>query len=97
MKRRTVLVGAAVLAIACLGIWLSRPADPPEPAIGARDVGRLVRRPSRDPAGAGVLSDDADAAVRAIGPAAVPTLLAWVPALRTRRSVGTPRSCWSGA
>ncbi|MGO9468319.1 MAG: HEAT repeat domain-containing protein [Isosphaeraceae bacterium] len=78
MKRKTVVVGAAVLASAGLGIWFSRPVGPREPVYQGKALSAWLDDRRATPQGPVVLSDQAVAAVRAIGPAAVPTLLAWL-------------------
>jgi HEAT repeat protein len=78
MKRRTVLVGAAMFAVGSLGVWLSRPGSPPEPAYRGKTLGAWLDDRRETPRGQVVLSDEAVAAVRALGPKAVPTLLGWL-------------------
>jgi len=78
MKRRTVVVGAAMLALASLGVWLSRPGVPPEPSYRGRTLGAWLDERRATPQGPVVLSDEAVAAVRALGPEALPTLLTWL-------------------
>ena len=78
MKRPIVLVGAAVLAVASLGVWLSRPGSPPEPAYRGKTLSAWLDDRRATPQGPVVLSDEAAAAVRALGPKAVPTLLGWL-------------------
>ncbi len=78
MKRRTVVVGAAVLAIASLGVWLPRPGGPPAPAYRGKTLGAWLDDRRATPYGPVVLSDEAVTAVRALGPEAVPTLLTWL-------------------
>lgn len=78
LKRRAVLVGAAVLVVASLGVWLSRPGGPPEPVYRGKTLSAWLDDRRATPQGPVVLSDEAIAAVRALGPEAVPTLLAWL-------------------
>jgi len=78
LKRRAVVVGAAVLAGAALAVWLSRSSGPPEPVNRGKALSAWLDDRRATPQGPVVLSDDAVAAVRALGPEAVPTLLAWL-------------------
>lgn len=78
MKRRVAAVGAAVFAVAALGVWSSRPGGPPEPVYRGKTLSAWLDDRRATPYGAVVLSDEAVAAVRAIGPEAIPTLLAWL-------------------
>jgi HEAT repeats len=78
MKQRTVVVGVAVLAIASLGVWLLRPGGPPEPAYQGKTLGAWLDDRRATPQGPVVLSDEAVAAVRAVGAEAVPTLVYWL-------------------
>ena len=78
MRRRAIIIGFAVLAVAALGLWLSSPADPPEPVYRGKTLGAWLDDLRPTPYGPVVLSDEAVAAVRAIGPRAVPSLLAWL-------------------
>jgi len=78
MKRRAVVVGAAVLAGAALAVWLSRSGGPPEPVYGGKALSAWLDDRRATPKGPVLLSDEAVAAVRALGPEAVPTLLAWL-------------------
>jgi hypothetical protein len=78
MKRRAVVVGAAVLAVAALGVGLSRPGGPPEPVYRGKPLSAWLDDRRATPQGPVVLSDEAIAAVRVLGPEAVPTLLAWL-------------------
>jgi len=78
MKRRAVVVGAAVLAGAALAVWLSRSGGPPEPVYRGKALSAWLDDRRATPQGPVVLTDEAVAAVRALGPEAVPTLLAWL-------------------
>ena len=78
MKRRVVVLGAAVLGAAIAGVWWSRPGGPPEPVYRGKTLGAWLDERRKTPTGPVVLTDEAEAAVRAIGPKAVPTLLAWL-------------------
>lgn len=78
MKRRIVVLGAAVLAAAAAAVWWSRPGGPPEPVYRGKTLGAWLDERRKAPMGPVVLTDEAEAAVRAIGPKAVPTLLAWL-------------------
>jgi HEAT repeat protein len=78
MKRRAVEVGAAVLAVASLGVWMARPGEPPEPVYQGKTLGAWLDDRRATPEGPVLLTDEAAAAVRAIGPQAIPTLLAWI-------------------
>ncbi len=72
------MVGAAVLGSAALAVWLSRPAGPPEPVYQGKALSAWLDDRRATPQGPVLLSNEAVAAVRAIGPEAVPTLLAWL-------------------
>jgi len=78
MKRRACVVGAAVFVAAALAVWLSRPGAPPEPVYRGKTLGAWLDDRRATPQGPVVLSDEAVAAVRALGPKAVPPLLAWL-------------------
>ncbi len=78
MNRRAVGVGVAIVAVAALGVWLSRPGGPPEPVYRGKTLGAWLDDRRATPYGPVVLSDEAVAAVRALGPEAVPTLLTWL-------------------
>src|SRR4051794_979114 len=78
MNRRAVAVGVAVIAIAALGVWMARPGGPPEPVYRGKTLGTWLDDRRATPYGPVVLTDEAVAAVRAIGPEAVPTLLTWL-------------------
>jgi HEAT repeats/HEAT repeat len=78
LKRRVIAVGATVLAVAALGAWLSLQGFPPEPVYQGKTLSVWLDDRRTTPGGPVVLSDDAVAAVRAIGPEAVQTLLAWL-------------------
>jgi hypothetical protein len=84
MKRRTVVVGAALLAVAALGVWLSLLARPREPVYRGRALSAWLDDLQTRPDGSTYLPDKSVAAVRAIGPEALPTLLRW---LRERDSL----------
>ena len=77
-KRRVTATGAVVIAVAALGSWWFRSGDPPEPVYGGKTLGAWLDDRRSTPQGPVVLSDEAAAAVRAMGPEAVPTLLAWL-------------------
>jgi HEAT repeats/HEAT repeat len=91
MNRRAVGVGVAVAAVAALGVWLSRPGGPHEPVHRGKTLGAWLDDRRAMPRGPDVLSDEAVAAVRALGPKAIPTLLAW---LRSSDSPVSRRANW---
>lgn len=78
MKRRAVIGCGAVVAVAGLGVWWLRPGDPPEPVYRGKTLSAWLDGRRATPQGPVVLSDEVVAAVRALGPEAVPTLLAWL-------------------
>ena len=71
MTRRAAIVGAAVVAIVALGLWLLCPGDSPEPIYRGKTSAWLDDCRAT-PQGPVVLSDEAVAAVRAIGTRALP-------------------------
>ena len=77
-KRRVAVAGAVVVAVTALGSWWFRSGDPPEPVYGGKTLGAWLDDRRATAQGPVVLSDEAASAVRAIGPEAVPTLLAWI-------------------
>jgi HEAT repeat protein len=77
MKRQAVIVGGALLAVAALVVGLSLPGGTPEPVYRGKTLSAWLDDRHRTTQGPVVLSDEAVAAVRALGPEAVPTLLAW--------------------
>ena len=77
MKRRIAAVGAVVI-VGCVVGWIMRPGMPAEPSYGGKALSAWLDDRRATPQGPVVLSDDAVAAVRALGPAALPTLLAWL-------------------
>lgn len=77
MKRRTILVGATMLGIAALGVGLLRPGGPPDPVYRGKKLSAWLDDRHSMSRGPDALSDEAVAAVRALGPKAIPTLLAW--------------------
>jgi hypothetical protein len=78
MKRRLIVVGVAVFALASVGIWILSPADPPAPVYRGKALSAWLDDRRATPQGPVVLSDEAVAAVRALGPEALPTLLRWI-------------------
>jgi HEAT repeats len=78
MRRRTIIVGVAVLAVASGGTWLLRPGGPPEPTYRGKKLSAWLDEHRATPQGPVVLTDEAVAAVRAMGSEAVPTLLYWL-------------------
>jgi HEAT repeat protein len=78
MRRRRVVIGAAALAVAAAGVWLTRPKGPPEPVYRGKTLSAWLDERRDTGRGPVVLTDEAVAAVRAIGPRAIPTLLAWL-------------------
>ena len=64
MKRRTVLVGAAVLAVLCVGVGFWRPWEPREPSYRGKTLRAWLDDLHTTPGGQVVLSDEAVAAVR---------------------------------
>ena len=78
MKRRIVVGGTIGGAVVALGFWWFSPGDPPEPVYRGRTLSSWLDDRQRTPQGLEVLTSEAVDAVRAIGPAAVPTLLAWL-------------------
>ncbi len=89
MKRRTVLVGATALVIAALGVCLLCPWSPPDPVYRGKKLSAWLDDRHSMPRGPDALSDEAVAAVRALGPKAIPALLAW------HRSSDLPVSRWA--
>lgn len=72
------MVGVAVLAAASVGTWLLRPGGPPEPTYRGKKLGAWLDERRTTTQGPVVLTDEAVAAVRAMGKEAVPTLLYWL-------------------
>lgn len=78
VKRRIVAAGFALLTLAAFLIWLWHPAGPPDPVTRGKPLSVWLDDRRATPQGPEVLSEEALAAVRALGPKAVPTLLAWI-------------------
>ena len=74
MKRRAVVVVAVAAGLA----WALVPGGPPEPTYRGKRLSAWLDEREVTKAGPVVLPDEAERAVRAIGPAAVPTLTAWL-------------------
>ena len=78
MKWRTIVVVAAALVFASLGGWFLFLGGPPEPTYRGKRLSTWLDDLHATPGGQVVLSDEAVAAVQAIGPKAIPTFLFWM-------------------
>jgi hypothetical protein len=84
VRRRTVVVGAAVLAIAALGAWWW-PKSRSEPVYRGKTLSAWLDERYEPYPGSVVLTKEAEGAVRAIGTDAIPWLMNW---LRASDSLG---------
>lgn len=75
---RATLAAACLLPLVALGLWWIRPADPEGPSYEGRTLRQWLDESEQTPNGPTVLSSKAEAAVRALGPRAIPTLLVWL-------------------
>ena len=71
--RRRFWLGLAAIVMLPLLTWVIRPAPIPDPVVRGRPISAWLDRPG--PAG---ISEESVEAVRSLGPAAVPTFLAWL-------------------
>jgi hypothetical protein len=76
-SRRTVVVGIAVLAIAGLGAWWW-PKSQAEPVYRGKTLSAWLDERYEPHPGSVVLTKEAEAAVRAIGADAIPSLMDWL-------------------
>ena len=76
--RAGLVVAGAVLALVALACWLSWPDSTPEPSYRGKTLSAWLDDRHGTPHGPVVLTDEAVAALRAMGPEAIPTLLAWL-------------------
>lgn len=77
MSRRTVVVGIAVLAIAAAGAWWW-PNSRDEPVYRGKTLSAWLDERHEPSPGSVVLTKEAEAAVRAIGADAIPSLMNWL-------------------
>jgi HEAT repeats len=77
MSRRTVVVGIAVLAIAAAGAWWW-PKSRDEPVYRGKTLSAWLDERHEPYPGSVVLTKEAEAAVRAIGADAIPSLMNWL-------------------
>ena len=77
MKRRIVIVIALMITVVLL-IWKIRQISPPEPSYRGKSLRAWLDDRQITPNQQLVLSDEATEAVRNLGPAALPALLAWM-------------------
>ena len=77
IRRRTVVVGIAVIAIAAFGAWWWTKSQD-EPAYRGKSLGAWLDERHEPYPGSVVLTKEAEAAVRVIGADAIPSLMNWL-------------------
>ncbi len=78
--RRVFALGVALTLLGICGVWLAGRLLDREPVYGGKRLSAWLDERRDTGKGPVVLTSEAESAVRAIGPAAIPTLLSWIEA-----------------